>query len=483
MSPEAVLHSLEHGAMKPQAEGLTPKQKRALAEYVSGKSLQAEKNISVTGKCSSKEVQNLENVIQWNGWGADLSNARFQSGKSAGLTESDAPKLKLLWAFAFPRQSLVMAQPAISGNKIYIGSADGHMYSLNANTGCVYWSARAEGGIRAAPTVVTAKEQKLAIFADLTANVYVLDANTGQQIWQTKVEKFPGARISGSPQVYENIIYVPVSSVEENTSYEAKYECCRFRGSIVALDLKTGRQIWKTYTIPGPPAKTKTSSIGTQLWGPSGAGVWSPPTLDPEHNLLYVTTGNNYSEPVTDTSDAILALDMKTGKITWSRQITAQDIYNGNCETQNKPSCPSGAGPDSDFGGPAILRTLPSGKRLLIASQKSSVVTALDPDNKGEIIWQTRVGQGGPLGGIEWGSSADAERVYVPLSDTDLVPKKDDDPDLNPHKGGGIYALDLVTGKTAWHSTLPTACNGRQHCGPANSAPTTVIPGVVFAEQ
>jgi polyvinyl alcohol dehydrogenase (cytochrome) len=172
---------------------------------------------------------------------------------------------------------------------------------------------------------------------------------------------------------------------------------------------------------------------------------------------------------------------MKTGKIIWTRQITAQDIYNGNCETQNRPSCPSGAGPDSDFGGPAILRTLPSGKRLLIASQKSAVVTALDPDNQGEIVWQTRIGRGGPLGGIEWGSSADAEHVYAPLSDTNLAPKKDDDPDLSPNKGGGVFALDLATGKTAWHSTQPSACSGRQHCGPANSAPTTVIPGVVFA--
>jgi polyvinyl alcohol dehydrogenase (cytochrome) len=481
MSAEAVLHSLEHGAMKPQAEGLTSKQKRALAEYVSGKRLQAHQNISATGKCSSTEIQNLENATQWNGWGADLSNTRFQSEKYAGLTESDIPKLKLQWAFTFPRQSLVMAQPAISGNQIYIGSAAGHMYSLNANTGCTYWSVRSEGGIRAAPTVVIAKDQKLVIFADLTANLYALEANTGKQIWRTKVEEFPGARISGSPQIYENVVYVPVSSVEENTSYDAKYECCRFGGSIVALDLKTGQQIWKTYTIPDSPAKTKISSNGTQLWGPSGAGIWSAPTLDPEHNLLYVTTGNNYSEPVTATSDAILALEMKTGKIIWTRQITAQDIYNGNCETQNRPSCPSGAGPDSDFGGPAILRTLPSGKRLLIASQKSAVVTALDPDNQGEIVWQTRIGRGGPLGGIEWGSSADAEHVYAPLSDTNLAPKKDDDPDLSPNKGGGVFALDLATGKTAWHSTQPSACSGRQHCGPANSAPTTVIPGVVFA--
>ena len=476
MSAEAVLHSLQQGAMKSQAATLTSQQQHAVAEYVSGKKFQVNSR-NVAGGCPSNEVPVSGDDSNWNGWGVDLSNTRFQP-KAAGLAESDIPKLKLLWAFAFPRQSTVMAQPAVIGNRIYIGSADGQIYSLNSGTGCTYWTAHAEAGIRAAPSIVTTKNQPMAIFADFAANVYALDANTGKQIWKTKVEDLPGARISGSPQVYDSRIYVPVSSIEENTSYDTKYECCRFRGSVVALDLKTGQQIWKTYTISDPPANT--SSKGTQLWGPSGVGVWSSPTLAPEHNLLYVTTGNNYSGPFTTTSDAILALDMKTGKIVWSRQITANDIYNGNCETQSKSNCPA-SGPDSDFGGPAILRTLPSGKRLLIASQKSSVVTALDPDNNGEIIWQTRIGQGGPLGGIEWGSSADAEHVYAPLSDTALIPKKDDDPDLNPNKGGGIFALQLANGKISWHTSPLPACADRQHCGPANSAPTTVIPGAVFA--
>lgn len=479
MSAEAVLNSLQHGAMKAQAKVLTTRQKRAVAEYVSGKTFQAISE-NEAGKCSSSEALDLQSTSRWNGWGADTANTRYRPEKLAGFQESDVPRLKLLWAFAFRGQSMVMAQPAVIGNRIYIGSADGQIHSLNASTGCTYWSAHAEAGIRAAPSVAVIKNQQLMIFADLAANVYAFDANTGKQIWKTKVEQFPGARISGSPQIYGFTIYVPVSSVEENTSYDVKYECCRFRGSTVALDLETGHQVWKTYTISDPPVKTKVSSSGTQLWGPAGAGVWSAPTLDPEHGLLYVNTGNNYSEPSTDTSDAILALDMKTGKIIWSRQITAKDIYNGNCETQTKSNCPT-SGPDSDFGGPAILQTLPSGKRLLIASQKSSVVTALDPDSNGEIVWQTRIGQGGPLGGIEWGSSADTERVYAPLSDTTLVPQKNDDPDLNPNKGGGIFALDLATGKVAWYTPSPPACAGRQHCGPANSAPTTVIPGVVFA--
>jgi polyvinyl alcohol dehydrogenase (cytochrome) len=465
--------------MKPQAATLTPTQKRRLAEYVSGKTFHAGSS-EEAGKCTSTDAGEAISNLSWNGWGASLANTRFQPQASSQLTAADVPRLKLRWAFAFPKQSMMAAQAAIKGDHLYIGSADGTIYSLNANSGCVDWKSHTEAGVRAAPNVVASKDQTLAIFADLAANVYAIDANTGKQIWRKKVEDFPGARISGSPQVYENTIYVPVSSVEENTSFDSKYECCRFRGSIVALNLYTGQQIWKTYTIPDPPVKTKLSSQASQLWGPSGVGVWSPPTLDPDHNRLYVTTGNNYSEPATANSDAILALDMKTGKIIWSRQITAKDIYNGNCETEDKPNC-TAAGPDSDFGGPPILLTLPSGKRLLIASQKSAVVTAVDPDNHGEIVWQTRIGRGGPLGGIEWGSSADADHLYAPLSDTTLIPKKHDDPDLSPSQGGGIFALDLATGRIAWHTSAPAACQGLGHCGPANSAPTTTITGAVFA--
>jgi len=483
MSAEAVLHSLEHGAMKPQAESLTSQQKRAMAEYVSGRSLPTPKaNFgNQAGKCSQSEDPNPPDATGWNGWGADPANTRFQPTKFSQLTEANVPKLKLRWAFAFPRQSLVMAQPAVIGDRLYIGSADGTIYSLNADTGCMYWHAHAESGIRAAPNVVVDKNDRRVLFADLAANVYAFDANSGRQLWKTKVEDFPGARISGSPQVSDGTIYIPVSSVEENTSYDVKYKCCRFRGSIVALDVKSGLQIWKTYTIPEAPARTRINSKGAQLWGPSGAGIWSAPTLDPTRNLLYVATGNNYSEPFTTTSDAILALDMKNGKIIWSRQITSQDIYNGSCDAPEKLACPEHHGPDSDFGSPPILVHLPSGKRLLIASQKSAVVSALDPDHAGEIVWQTRLGQGGPLGGIEWGASADADHVYVPLSDTSLIPKKDDDSDLDPNKGGGVFALDLATGKVVWHIVPPPVCKGRQHCGPANSAPTTVLPGVVFA--
>jgi len=477
MSAEEVLHALESGAMKPQAQGLTSREKRAVAEYVSGKHF-GKDPAAVRGKCSSADSLNVQSNSQWTGWGVDFFNTRFQSEKSS-LTESSIPRLRLRWAFAFPQQSMVMAQPAVIGNKVFIGSADGNIYSLNSQTGCLYWNARTEGGIRAAPNVVVEKNQ--VIFADLAANVYAFNAETGEQQWKTRVEDFPGARISGSPQIYRDAIYVPVSSVEENTSFDANYRCCRFRGSVVALDLKTGQQLWKTYTIPDPPAKTRISSKGTQLWGPSGVGVWPSPTLDPAHGLLYVGTGNNYSEPSTSNSDAILALDMKTGRIVWSRQVTNGDIYNGNCDATAKPSCPERQGPDADFGSPPILVTFPSGKRLLIASQKSAVVTALDPDKQGEIVWQTKIGLGGPLGGIEWGSSADADHVYVPISDTVPISKKDEDPDLDPHKGGGVFALDLTSGKIIWHATPPAACQGLHHCGPANSAPTTVIPGAVFA--
>jgi polyvinyl alcohol dehydrogenase (cytochrome) len=200
-----------------------------------------------------------------------------------------------------------------------------------------------------------------------------------------------------------------------------------------------------------------------------------------------VATGNNYSDPATATSDAVLAFEMDSGKLLWSRQITPGDAYNIACdEGENKTNCPAAKGPDFDFGSPPILVSLSSGKRLLIAGQKSGVVTAIDPDRDGEIRWQTRVSRGGDLGGIQWGSASDKERIYVAISDIVSKEVRGDDKTvamaLDPQVGGGIVALDLATGKTAWRVPPdPAACTGNPRCSPAQSAPVTAIPGAVFS--
>ena len=222
--------------------------------------------------------------------------------------------------------------------------------------------------------------------------------------------------MTGSPVLYESRLYVPVSSVEEVAGGRPAYECCRFRGSVVALDAATGKVIWKSFAIPAEPRPTRKTPAGKQLWGPAGAAIWSSPTIDVKRRLIYVGTGNAYSEPAAETSDAILAIDMATGDVRWSRQMTPNDVFVMGCQATN-PNCPEKVGPDFDFGAPPILRSLSGGRDILVAGQKSGVAYGLDPDRAGAIVWQFRAGQGGPLGGIEWGMAADDERVYVPVSD------------------------------------------------------------------
>ncbi|HLJ45662.1 MAG TPA: PQQ-binding-like beta-propeller repeat protein [Bryobacteraceae bacterium] len=473
MSPEFILRTLTNGAMRQQGAKLNNEERTAVAEYLSGRHLEP---VHMTGRCTSTPSQAL-NGTQWNGWGAGLENSRFQTAEAAGINADQVPNLKLKWAFGFPGDHSTFAQPSIIGGRIFVGSAGGTVYSLDAATGCTYWSFEAASGVRSA---ITIGPGDVAYFGDLHANVYALDANTGKQIWKVSVEDYPTARVTGGPQLYEGRLYVPVASRDEWMAADSRFGCCKFRGSVAALDAKTGKQIWKTYTISEAAHPTQKSKNGVQLWGPSGVGVWCSPTIDAKRKVLYIGTGDGYSEPATAYSDSILALDLATGKIAWAKQITEGDVFNGNCIQQKQMTCPDKVGPDSDFGSSPILRTLPSGRRILIAGQKSGVVHALDPDKNGAILWQTRVGKGGMLGGIQWGPAADAETAYVALSDIGLIPAPEGViPD--PKAGGGLFAIQLSTGEKLW-SAMPAedGCH-TPRCSPAQSAAVTVIPGVVFS--
>jgi polyvinyl alcohol dehydrogenase (cytochrome) len=352
------------------------------------------------------------------------------------------------------------------------------VYSLDAATGCIYWSFAADTGVRAAITVGALNNAtSYAVYvADLSANVYALDATTGKLLWKTAVDRHRAARITGAPRLYSGRLYVPVASLEEASGSLPDYECCTFRGSVVALDSTTGKQLWKTYTIPEEPRVVGKTKKGLRQIGPSGAGVWSSPTIDADHNVLYVATGDNYSIPATKTSDAIIALDMRSGKLLWIRQLLERDAWNVACIQVDTTNCPQDAGPDFDFGSSPILVSLPNGRRALLAGQKSGMVHALDPDREGEILWQVQAGKGGIVGGIEWGPAADASNLYVALSDVQLLPTG-----ISPNSGGGLVALQLTDGKQLWRTEPPPCPENRNGCSPAQSAAVTVIPGVVFS--
>src|SRR5580658_10031997 len=346
---------------------------------------------------------------EWNGWGVDTSNTRFQTEKNAGLTAAQVPKLKLKWAFGFPGVKSVMGQPSIAGGRVFLGVDTGQVYALDAVTGCVHWLYEAEAGVRTAITIT----RTTAFFGDMKASVYAVDADTGKLIWKVRVEDHPTARITGAPKLFEGRLYVPVASSEEGAGGNPKYPCCTFRGSIVALDAGTGKQIWKTYVITDVPQST-----GPNRFGPAGGGVWSLPTIDPKRRALYATTGDAYTEPAAKTTDSIMAMDLDTGKVQWVAQGTENDVWLAGCSAKNPTgNCPVNLGPDQDFSASPILKTLPDGRRILVAGQKSGNVWALDPDKNGAVVWKTALTKSTTeFGGkIVWGGATDDQAAYFGL--------------------------------------------------------------------
>ena len=409
---------------------------------------------------------NLGPVASWNGWGLDDSNSRFQPAEAAQLSAAQVPQLKLKWAHGFSGVKSVLGQPSVVGGRVYIGVDTGAVYSLDANTGCLYWSYKADAGVRTAITIApVTTARRAAYFGDLKANVYAVDAATGELIWKVHVDDHASARITGAPKVFENRVYVPVASGEEGAGGNATYACCTFRGSVVALDAITGKQIWKTFTIAETPKQAGKNTNGTLRWAPAGGGVWNSPTIDAKRHALYVGTGDAYTSPAPDTTDSIMAMDLDSGKILWSVQDTQDDTWLAGCTGAKMPeNCPAKVGPDHDFGAPPILKTLPDGRTLLIAGQKSGNVWAHDPDKKGAVVWKTAlVANTTEFGGkIIWGGAADGQNAYFGLGT------------------GGIAAVQLRDGERQWFTALPPAAAVAAHTG--QDGPLTAIPGVVFSD-
>jgi polyvinyl alcohol dehydrogenase (cytochrome) len=486
MTPDRVLAAMETGPMTSMALRLKAPERRAVAEYLTGKSLSQPLQTTppASAMCRGGSAAFSLSGPSWNGWGVNTNNTRFQESAAAGLTADQIPRLKVKWAFGFPGDIQAYGHPAIAGGRVFVGSQGGKVYSLSAASGCVYWFFDAGASVRSAISIAqigTGSRSRFTVFfGDQAGNAYAVDAATGQLLWKTKVDDYPVARITGSPVFYNGRLYVPVASGEEVAATAPGYECCRFRGSVVALDAATGKQVWKTYTVD-PAKPTGKNKAGIQQWGPSGAPIWSSPAIDPKLNALYAATGDNYSDPATRTSDAFIAMDLSTGKILWTHQMTAKDAYTSACRMPDKTNCPDSNGPDLDFASPPILVTLPSGKRALVAGQKSGVVHALDPDQQGELLWSTRIGQGGTMGGVQWGSASDGSNVYVALSDIGrIMLTYSTSTDADPKRGGGMFALRLSDGQRVWY-TPPPGCGDRPRCSPAQSAAVTAIPGIAFS--
>jgi polyvinyl alcohol dehydrogenase (cytochrome) len=476
MPAASILRALNWGAMINIAYTMSIAEREAVASYLGTHDAPA--GVKSTAFCADRAVRFSADAKkpqpQWNGWSPSPNNARYQNAQNAGLTIDGVQRLKLKWAFAYDGDTTAFSQPTIVDGNLFTGSASGSIYALDAKTGCVRWTYDARGPVRSSILAVRRGNSYSLLFGDQIGWFYSVDGITGKELWKKKVDEHDATRLTGSPVEYDGTVFVPIASWEENRANASDYPCCTFRGGVAALRVRDGSPVWRMYTVDAPKQNGAT-------WGPSGAPVWSAPTLDIARGLLYVTTGDNYSPPATALSDAVLAVELKTGKVAWSRQFTTGDIFSGKCA--GKEEC----GPDFDFGSSAIL--VHSGNRdLLLAGQKSGVVYALDPARKGEILWQIRIGKGGTNGGVQWGMAADNQNVYAAISDVGRKRVQSTDPtnlrsfDLDPDQGGGLHAIRIADGVQAWFAEPQHTCPAeRAGCSPAQPAAVTAAPGLVFS--
>ena len=487
--PDQVVRALTTGPMRQQAAGLTPDDISAIVFYLTHKQAGAADRDPRANLCKTPAGPINLAGSQWNGWGRDLENTRYQP--DPGLAAQDVPRLKLKWVFAYPG-SEATGQPTIVGDRLFAGSVTGRVFALDAKTGCTYWSFDAGAPVKAAitigpavmaPAAASSPAHDIAYFGDMDGFAYAVDAATGRLVWKIKADPHPLAQLRGSIKLYQGRLYVPISSGEENAGADPRYPCCTFRGGLIAVDAATGKIIWRTHSIAATPVRIGSNAAGAPMYGPSGGSIWNSPTIDVKRRLIYVGTGNAYSGAADPATDAVVAFDLDTGKRRWVSQGTGGDTF-VVCMKAGTGNCPSEIGPDFDFGSSVVLRTAPDGKQLILAGQKSGVVYAFDPDHDGKIMWRDTLGVGGAFGGIEHGIAAEGDRVYVALSDvmvaTDvLIPAAQ----LRPHPAGGMTALNLLTGARIWHTPAPDpVCSwGAESCFAAQAAAIAAIPGIVFS--
>ncbi len=472
MTPRAVLAALNNGKMRQQAASLSENERNAVAEWLTGGKLKSTV-IPDSAYTAFSLPKHGSSIYDYSGWGGNMAGTGHRNSQQAGINSSNISSLKLKWVFAFPDATIVRSKPAVVGDWLIVGSQFGDLYAINRRTGKPGWHFAANAAIRGAIVVQKRGDSAIAYFADFSTNVYAINLNTGKQIWNKRAGIDPQSGVTGSVAVYAGKVFVPITSIEVGVAADGQYNCCFSSGGLVALDEKTGNEIWRYRVIAEAAGERGKKKNGKPFFGPSGAPVWCSPTIDAKRGLLYIGTGENYSRPTTNSSDAIQAIDLNTGKLIWNFQATSGDAYNVACPVFI--NCPEKSGPDLDFGMAPMLVKREDGKEILVAGQKSGVVYALSTG--GKLIWQTRIGKGGMLGGIHWGMATDGKYVYAANADNKAgLDQRDSSVLASP----GIYALDLFTGKIIWKAPSPE-CPDKKGCLFFNSAAPAVIPGIVFA--
>jgi polyvinyl alcohol dehydrogenase (cytochrome) len=486
MSPQAVVKALNEGVMQPQAATLSTADRIHIAEYLTQRRASSVGVIARAPACADGQRFASGKPPVRAGWGHDT--ARFVSAADAGFDAAAIPALRLRWAFAYPGALRTRSQPAIGFGAVFTGSQDGHVYSFDLDGGCERWVYEAGAEVRTAVVLVESASRPLAVFGDLLARLHAVDARTGERVWVRRMDDHPSATLTGTPALFEGRLYVPVSSLEVTPAADPAYPCCSFRGKVVAVEAATGEEIWTHFTIPDPPQESGKTAVGTPVLAPSGAPVWSSPAVDVKHRLIYFGTGENYSTPADNNSDAIMAVNLDTGERVWQRQSTRGDAWNVACMMRDNPNCPPENGPDFDHGASMILKTV-AGRRVLLAGHKNGTVFGLDPDEQGAERWSVKTGRGSIQGGVHFGMAASADTLYVPINDMNDTHNGDV---LDPAAARpGVHAVDIATGKVRWSQVRTSeehnkVCPGTGDqsavfCDPGVSAAITAMPGAVFA--
>ena len=473
---DTILNAMNNGVMRAQASALSATERKVLAGFLAGEAMAPPKPILACADPMNELASSDAAAMQ--GWGGNAKNRRHSDG--AGLDRNNVDQLALKWVFAYPGALRARSQPLVHDGVIFVGSQSGDIYALDLESGCAHWTYSAGAEVRSSLSLglVPGRDDPVLYMGDFSATVHAIDASDGSLVWRASVGVHPDATITGSPKLHEGSLYVPISSSEWATAADPGYACCTFRGGVASVDAASGELNWRAHVIEEPAVETgETNPFGAARKGPAGAPVWNSPTIDAERGVLYVGTGEGYTSPAADTSDAVLAFSLATGERQWAKQLLGGDAWNMACFIGEAANCPEEDGPDLDIGASTVLWS--GGERdYLLVGQKSGDVYALDPDNGGAVVWHNKVGRGGFLGGVHWGMSANDDSLFVPIADTTITGR------FTGPVSPGIHALDPASGEVRWYTPSVADCEGKSPipvCDQGMSAAITSTDQLVFA--
>ena len=461
MRYQAIYFALTGGKMQDQARALSSTQRAALIDYLVGRQPASDAWIERLRCPAARRRVELSAPPTVAGFGFDRLNTRHLTAQQAGISAADFGELQLAWAFGFERTTTMRAQPAVVGSTLFLPVADaGELYAIDIGARpCLKWVYKIEVPLRSAAAYgeLPQTHRKVLVFSDLATRIHMIDAATGVLIWKRHVGLTALSNTTGTPVLYGERVYVPISASEITVGADERHVCCTTHGAVTALDARTGNVIWTTHTL-ADARPISNRGDGQMMWGPSGAPIWSSPAIDERRGVLYVGTGEATSAPAAETTDSILAIDLHTGAIRWHFQATPDDIFLTGCMLKPQGlNCPhEGRLLDHDFGASVVLATGPGGKDVLLAGQKSGTLWALDPDAQGKVLWKHSFGAGSPIGGIHWGLAFDGARVFAPMN---IFPG----PDGQDHgERAGLHAVAVDSGTVLWSFTSQADCSGER---------------------